>query len=422
MDEQSAPDAESGAPGIKAGIAQGELRPVWPAPSSPTSNRGRRWGIGARIAATLGGLLFFLAAWTPWATAITSGDLSKGASGPRYTYSLTAAELGAPPLASLAGPTSAYIFWSFLTALGALLAPLLWQRTRPWLTWVAAALYGVWAIVCALVLAQTDALLFQTVPAMSHAASGPYTTALQPYGIRVAIYTAAPAFGLYLATLALAATLVALVLAVIGLRASPRGVRKEAPTIHGEVAPTEQAPEVAEGKRVKRSLPGAGAVSGGLLLWAWGFFWQPMVTYNCGQTPLLFAQCQGLPGYSVLQLGLLATRNLFDPIAAPWAINALLLAGAGLALGAIWLREITRTLCAWLSGWLVFALAIALITINGAQIIAHNAPSVGLPAGAWRGDMGALVVFLGLLLVVIGLAPLWAIAIRTAPRRDTPTS
>lgn len=415
MEEQSAPDAGSGAPGI----AQGELRPVWPTPSNPNATRQRRWGIGARIAATVGGLLFFLAAWTPWATAVTSGDLSKGASGPQFTYSLTAAELGAPPFVSLVDPASAYIYWSFLTVLGALLAPLLWQRTRPWLTWMAALLYGVWGIVCALVLAQTDALLFQTVPAMTHAASGPYTTTLQPYGIRVVIYAASPAFGLYLATLALVVMLAALVLAVLELRAGPRIVRQHAPTVHGEVAPTEQAENVA-GKRVNRSLPGAGAVSGGLLLWAWGFFWQPMVTYNCAQTPLLFAQCQGLPGYSVLQLGLLATRNLFDPIAAPWAINALLLAGAGLALGAIWLREITRTLCAWLSGWLVFALACALITINGAQIIAHNAPSVGLPAGAWRGDMGALVVFLGLLLVVIGLAPLWAIAIRSAPRRDQP--
>jgi hypothetical protein len=178
---------------------------------------------------------------------------------------------------------------------------------------------------------------------------------------------------------------------------------------------------VAAGAPVKRSLPGVGAVSGGLLVWAWGFFLLPWASLNCTQTPVLVAQCQGLPVASALQAGLLATRTIFDPAAAPYAISGLLLVGAALALGTVWRREITRTLCAWLSGWVVFALACALIAINGAQRVVHDAPSVGLPAGSWRGDMGVLLVFLGLLLVIIGLAPMWAIAVRSASRRDPPT-
>jgi hypothetical protein len=413
-EEQSSPEAGNGAPRV----VEAELRPIWPAPPSPEAISRRRWALAARIAATVGGLLFFFAAWTPWATALTSGDLAKGPSSPSYIYSLTAAELGAPPLASLTDPASAFAYWSLITILGALLTPLLWQRTRPWLVWVAATLYALWAVACALVLAQTDALLFQTVPSLTHAANGPYTTTLQPYGMRLAIYAASPAFGLYLATLALLAALVALVLAALALRASPPVFRKRAPMAHGEVEPSEEA----GASRKRRSLPGVGAVSGGLLLWAWGFFLLPWATLNCEQAPLLFGQCQGLPVASALQAGLLATRNIFDPASAPYAISGLLLGGAGLAFVTVWRREITRTLCAWLSAWVVFALACALIAINGAQLVVHNAASIGVPTGDWRGSLGTLIVFLGLLLVVIGLTPLWAIAIRSAPRRDLPTN
>lgn len=411
MNEQSAPGAEE--------AVQGELRPVWPAPPSPEVTTGRRWGTAARIAATIGGLLFFLAAWTPWTTALTSGDLRKGAAGPQFTYSLTGAELGAPPLATWLGdPSSAFVWWSLLTALGAFLTPFLWQRIQPWLVWVAGALYAVWAALCATVLIQTSMILFQTVPALRHAVNGPYATTLWPYAIPIKIYTAAPAFGLYLAALALLAPLAALVFAALANIASPPSLRLRPPHIHGEVAPTaSQASAPAP-----RSLPGIGAVTGGLLLWAFGYFTQPMATLNCTQRPLLASTCQGLPGYSALPLGLYATRTLFDPIAGVWAINGLLLAGAALAIGALLRREITRTLCAWLSGWVVFALICILIATSGAQQAVHNAASVGLASGNWRGDVGAVFVFLGLLLVVIGLVPLWAIAIRSAPRRDPPTT
>lgn len=415
-----AEESSQGAGSVAPDAGQGELRPVWPAPPAPATTTGRRWALAARIAATVGALLFFFAAWTPWATAITSGDLSKGQPGPAYTFSLTAAELGSPPLNTLVDPASAFVYWSFLTFLGVLIAPMLWQRLRPWLFWAATALYTAWAITCGYVLAQTDALLLQTVPALSHSATGPYITTLQPYGTRLAIYSASPAFGIYLATLALVAAALAGVLGTISLRGRSFFRRAAPPTVHGEVAPSASA--VAAGAPAKRSLPGAGAVSGGLIVWAWGFFLLPWASLNCNQTPVLVAQCQGLPVASALQAGLLATRNIFDPAAAPYALSGLLLAGAAFALGAVWLREITRTLCAWLSGWVVFALACALIAINGAQRVVHDAPSVGLPAGAWRGDMGTLIVFLGLLLVVIGLAPLWAVAVRSAPRREPPTT
>lgn len=411
MNDQSSPDA------LEA--AQGELRPIWPAPPTPAVTAGRRWGTLARIAATIGGLLFFLAAWIPWATALTSGDLSKGASGPQYTYNLTGAEFGAPPLSSWLGdPGSAFIWWSLLTAAGATLAPFLWQRTRPWLVWVAGLLYAVWAALCAAVLIQTSVIISQTIPALRHAVNGPYAMTLEPYNIPIKVYTAAPGFGLYLAGLALLAPLAALVFAALANLASPPSLRLRTPTVHGEVAPSASQANTP----VARSLPGIGAVSGGLLLWAFGYFTQPMATLNCTQTPLLIGSCEGLPGYRALPLGLYASRALFDPIAGVWAINGLLLAGAALAIGALVRREITRTLCSWLTGWLIFALICILVATIGAQQAVHNAAGVGLTTGNWRGDVGAVFVFLGLLLVIIGLIPLWAIAVRTAAHRDPPAS
>jgi hypothetical protein len=327
--------------------------------------------------------------------------------------------LGAPPLSAWLGdPSSAFIWWSLLTALGAILAPLLWQRTQPWLVWVAGLLYAAWAALCATVLIQSSAVLFQTVPALRHAANGPYHMTLEPYSIPVMVYSATPAFGLYLAWLALLAPLAALIFAALANLASPPVLRLPARTVHGEVAPSASQGRVP----VARSLPGVGASVGGLLLWAFGYFTQPMATLGCQQTPLLAGSCQGLPGYSALPLGLYATRTLFDPISGIWALNGLLLAGGALALGTLLRREITRTLCSWLSGWLVFALVCALIAISGAQQAVRNAVSVGLAPGIWRGDAGAVFVFLGLLLVFIGLVPLWAIAIRSAPRRDPPAN
>jgi hypothetical protein len=167
-----------------------------------------------------------------------------------------------------------------------------------------------------------------------------------------------------------------------------------------------------------RSLPGAGAITGGLVLWAWGFFLLPWATVNCSKAPLLLGSCQGLPVTSALQIGLNALRAAFDPSAALYALTGLLLTGALAILVTVWRRDITRTLCAWASAWLALALACAVLAISGAQQVVSNAPAAGLPAGDWRGDTGVLVVFLALLLVSIGLIPLWAVAVRASQRRE----
>jgi hypothetical protein len=182
------------------------------------------------------------------------------------------------------------------------------------------------------------------------------------------------------------------------------------PTVQGEIVTHSEA-------RPARSLPGAGAITGGLLLWAWGFFLLPWATLNCAKTPLLIGSCQGLPVTSALQIGLGAMRAAFDPSAALYALTGLLLTGALVILLAVWRSDITCTLCVWASLWLALALGCAALAVAGAQQVVSDAPAVGMPTGDWRGDTGVLIVFLALLLVAIGLIPLWAVAVRATQRQ-----
>jgi hypothetical protein len=183
------------------------------------------------------------------------------------------------------------------------------------------------------------------------------------------------------------------------------------------VAPTAQGEIVTSGRALPtRSLPGAGAITGGLLLWAWGFFLLPWATVNCAQVPLLIGTCQGLPVWNALPIGLDIARSALDPNAA-FAVIGLLLTGALVILLTVWRRDITRTLCVWATLWLALALGCALLAVNGAQQVVADAPAVAMPTGDWRGDTGVLVVFLALLLIFIGLIPLWAVAVRASQRR-----
>ncbi len=398
----------SAAPAPEPAAGQSNLRPVWPIRRGQGAALARRYALFARLAATASALLFFYVSWAPLANAITSGDLRNGPTGPMYHFSLTAAELGAPPLHALLGD-SFFNVWSALTVAGLLLSPLLWQTTTRWLQWLALALYACWLIIIAIIFIGVAQLIFGEIPTLAKSGVAPYTVTLYPYAQRVAIYNIAPAYGLWLALLAGLLGLAALALAITAITTRRRAIAPVTPTIQGEI--------VTPGATTTRSLPGVGAITGGLLLWAWGFYALPWATVNCAQAPLLIGTCQGLPVTSALQIGLSSMRGYFDPSAANFAMTGLLLVGALAILVAIWRRDITRTLCAWASAWLAYALACAIVGIVGVQQIVSDAPAVGLPTGDWRGDQGVLIVFLALLLVGIGLIPLWAVAVRRAQRR-----
>lgn len=399
----------SAAPTPEPDAGQGNLRPVWPLQRSQGAARARRYALFARLAATACALLFFYVAWAPMANAITSGDLRNGPTGPMYRFSLTVAELGAAPLHTLLGD-SFFNVWSILTVAGLLLSPLLWQTTTRWLQWLAFALYACWLIIIAIVFIGVAQLILGEIPALLQSGASPYTITLFPYPQRVAIYNITPAYGLWLALIAGLLGLAAGALATMAIVTRRRAIAPVTPTIQGEV--------VTSGATTTRSLPGVGAITGGLLLWAWGFFALPWATYNCGQAPVLITTCRGLQASLALQIGLNGVRGYFEPSAGLIAMTGLLLVGALAILIAVWRRDITRTLCAWASAWLAFALTCAILCIIGAQQVVNDAPAVGLPTGDWRGDQGVLVVFLALLLVGIGLIPLWAVAVRAAQRRE----
>ncbi len=403
----AAPGVASEAPG-----GQGNLRPVWPTSArGQGARRTRRYAQFARLAAAVSALLFFYVAWSPLANAVTSGDLRIAPTGPMYRFSLTAAELGAPPLHALAGG-SFFGLWSALSVIGLLLAPLLWQRSLVWLQWLAIALFACWLVIIGGILIATAQLVLVTLPGQLRLGAGPYLTTLYPYGTRVAVYSIAPAFGLWLALLAALLGVAAAACAIMAMVTRRRASVPVAPTsVQGEIVRPGEA-------RPIRSLPGIGAITGGLVLWAWGFFLLPWATVNCAKAPLLISTCQGLPVTSALQIGLDGARSFFDPSAALYALTGLLLVGALAILLAVWRRDITRTLCVWASLWLALALLCAGLAIGGAQQVVHDAPAVGLPTGDWRADMGVLVVFVALLLVGAGLIPLWAVAVRVTQRRE----
>ncbi|HET9110889.1 MAG TPA: hypothetical protein VFN78_08710 [Ktedonobacterales bacterium] len=408
-DAESLPALNAADPSLDA--QAGDLRPIWPtrAPGEG-ARRSRRYALFARLTATACALLFFYVSWAPLATAITSGDLRSGPTGPLHRFGLTAAELGAPPLHALVGDVF-FGLWSALTITGILLSPLLWQTSIRWLRWVATALAACWLVVMTVIFAQTAYFILVGLPEQLRRGAGPYQATLVPYGIQVAIYNITSAFGLWLALLAVLLGIAAAALAVMASVTYQRARAPIAPTVQGEIVTPGAA-------RPARSLPGVGAMTGGLLLWAWGFFALPWATINCTQAPVLIGTCRGLQGTPVLWIGLDIVRMAFDPSAALYAITGLLLVGALMILLSVWRRDITRTLCAWASAWLAFTLACSVVAISGVQQVVSDAPSVNMPTGDWRGDTGVLVVFLALLLVGIGLIPLWAVAVRNAQRRE----
>lgn len=397
----------SAAPAPEPDAGQSNLRPVWPIRRGQGAALARRYALFARLAATACALLFFYVSWAPLANAITSGDLRNGPTGPMYRFSFTAAELGAPPLHALFGD-SFFNVWSALTIAGLLLSPLLWQTTTRWLQWLALALYACWLIIIAIVFIGTAQLILGEIPALVKSGAAPYTITLYPYAQRVAIYSIIPAYGLWLALLGGLLGLAALALAVMAIVTRRRAIAPVMPTIQGEI--------VTPGATTTRSLPGVGAITGGLLLWAWGFFALPWAT-PCANAPVLISSCRGLPGWYTLVVGLDIFHAVFEP-SAMYAINGLLLVGALFILVAIWRRDITRTLCAWASVWLAFALGCAVLAVVGVQQIVNDPLKFDLkPISGWHGDQGTLIVFLALLLVGVGLIPLWAVAVRRAQRR-----
>ncbi len=378
------------------------------------------WHLGQGLA-TLGAALFVFAAWATWATAIAliSVKVTNGVFVPcsatetgcqQHTsvLYLNPGEMGAPPLLGAFGASGAFFWWSVLTVVGLLLCPFLWQAARPWLSRLALGLYTLWALAMTVICARAGAILTQNFGAI--AAHGAAQT-LYVYAIdrTVAIQSAQVGPGLSLAIVALALAFAGVALSIVTTLAGG------APVTTAPI--TANLSQTTDGRRAARAiLPGASVVTLGLVLWVWGFFLLPWATVNCNQTPLLIGVCYGLPVSSALQIGMYSPLPTIDSYIGVYAIGALLLLGAIFIAITLWRRAINRTLCLWATLWLLVSFAFALVASHGAALAVEHPASYTLEAGVWRGDSGVLVVFLALLMILVGLVPLWAVAQRRSRR------
>lgn len=387
----------------------------------PPRERNRRIGLGLL---TAGSLVFAYAAWTPWFL----GAGSTPTLPPPVVVGLNPGEIAAPPLASLYGAQTAFILWSIFSVIGLLLTPLLWQRSSRLLKVVGVVAYLAWLVGAVYLSSVTIRTLTQSFALLKPL----FVTPLPAYNTMFTILAAQPAYGLWLALLALLAGCVGgfVALATWGrnLPSLITAARTSDTTAELPIGGTGEAPQAtpaaqASQPSLRATFPGAGALSGGMILWVWGFFLLPWATLNCTQVPLLVGSCQGLAVNSVLRIGMgdaqALGQQVIDPAMGLYAMGALLLGGAAFILIGVWRRDITRTLCIWATLWLALAVVSALLAIHGASAIIANPTAVGLPKGDWRGDTGVLVVFLGLLLVGVGLIPLWAVAVVRRRRFST---
>jgi hypothetical protein len=145
-------------------------------------------------------------------------------------------------------------------------------------------------------------------------------------------------------------------------------------------------------------LSASGALTLSALLFLIGIFIMPWATVNCTQMPLFLGQCTGVNYAGATSAGIRAYANVFDPLAARYAIPILLAGGALLVLLGVWGRDLFRRGGVWLVLWLLTATLFAVLGDLGAGAIVANPATYGLPTGRWSGDSGIAVAFLGLLI------------------------
>jgi hypothetical protein len=115
------------------------------------------------------------------------------------------------------------------------------------------------------------------------------------------------------------------------------------------------APQPPSHPRLTR-LPAAGALTLGLILFLIAILGMGWTAVNCTERPLFFGQCTGLTFPGVLHYGIASQTDAFDPIASLYAIPALLVGGAILALVGLWCwRRLTPGLALWLTLYLAAA-------------------------------------------------------------------
>lgn len=340
-------------------------------PASATWPR-RAWLTG-RILATLGAIGFAIFAWT-YLVRVSDAN---------FVLNLNPGDVDIQVSGGFA--------WALLSVFAVFFAPLVWLRVHPWLiTASAILLFLSGAAASALTLLAPHTLF-------NNGASLTLVGGLVPHeitGITEVITLTGFLFAALFALLLAVGGLLLLVALIQG------GNRSTAPAI-----------------TTTASLPGAGGLTLGLILFLIGTLSMGWSAVNCTDRPLFLGQCHGLTYTGVAHYGISTHTTAFDPIASLFAVPTLLFGGAVLiVLGLFWWRRLTPGLMVWNTLYLATATFFFIVGYAGTGAIDEHATDLGLEAGTWTAQSGLWVAGLGLLIGWIALIPLWFRALRPANR------
>jgi hypothetical protein len=354
-----------------------------------------RWAL-PRLLAACASLLVGFAVWSPWLVA----TLQPAPDAPSRSFNLDITSgiplaltlisgTGAGPGAPIAMyPRATFVINATLvvvSALGILLAPLLWQRGRTRAMRLALIAYGLWLAAVAI------------VPLGLEAATWIALVRLRRQLISSADGTTfSPGFGLFLLLAGLALGWTALVLLARQRRPAPGALTTLVPP------------------RQSSRWAGLALVSAGLAVWGAGFLAVPWAQVNCSAVPVTFnhfveGTCAGLDAGDALS-ALVASRvaqSVWDWYGGIYALYGVLIGGGLLALVAVWRRWSSLSTRLWLVIWLGTATIVSVLSYRGVSHIAAVAPVLSVSAtGAWHGATGIPMAWLGLFLAWLGLIAL----------------
>jgi hypothetical protein len=355
----------------------GQPSSIWPFAAwtgSPT------WRMVSVTFATIGALLFALAAYTPWVVGVTeTGDTLPVNSLAGFPF------VSIFPGATGAGFAGLFIdyFWCAWTISGVLLVPLLWRGVTSRRHVISPVLFAVWTGITFLVTCMLGAALL-----------------LQAPGTRLAQYRFVriePSWGL--------AVTVAALLLMLPAAASINNLPS---------APLGASP--AELSRVRGLLLRASATicTLGILLWSLGFFALPWVSSQCSDTAFSLTYrnagvCQAMDAAEALGYALdysVFPYSKFNIVGNIMLATYLLLAfGAGLSLWVMWRPFAQPRYARWPVMWLSLAIAAAVATQHGVDAVTTIAPfrGSGTPR-SWHADVGIPLTYIGLALIGFGIA------------------
>jgi hypothetical protein len=371
----------------------------------------------ARILTFAGAALFAFAAWAPWITGLlvytfgqpsVDGSNSYGSNSYDFSYD---SSLGVYLLlAKLLRSTATYdpatasrlvsFAWGGVTAIGLLLAPLLWQRLRTPMRRLPLHAFAAWLAIATIATLALALVVWR------------YNPASQDPSLQIALTARRLGWGLWLALLGLASAWLGAVL-----------LYREQPADEIAAVATPYAPASPRRRWAALALFTAGAG-----LWLLGFLAIPWVEVNCGSLQLTLnhlasGACGELDSADALSAQLVQrlSPNAWNLSEGIYPLYGALIGGAALLLLAVWRRPTSRVVALWAALWLAAASGTAFLAYRGVGVVITTSPALTTDAsGAWNGATGVAVTLLGLVLAWLAILPMegarwWAIGAAVPP-------